>query len=371
MLHFMQESPLISVIVPVYKVEQYLARCLESICGQTYRNLEIICVDDGSPDKSIDILNEFADRDSRIRVIRQTNQGQAAARNTALAVAKGDWISFVDSDDWVETNTYEICLSQVSNEIDVLVFSPLLEWEEGFSKEEREKIKKVYDRYFYSGLNGLTIINDDVIFRTDGTVWNKLFRHSLIKKHKLTFPAGHLYEDISFVLRFFLTDCRTAYYLPESQLYHYRQRKGSTMNETRGRAGHPMDYLAVIRDLHSCLKEKGIEKKHELLLARIADTMLSAAVGSTPRKERKKILQEGGKVVEEVGIAHHTEYEYISTVNRSLVHRLSRLFYRRRLTKREWGLFGLMIFAIQNKNGMNVGRLFGIRLWTKPEKKQN
>lgn len=364
------ESPLISVIVPIYKVEQYLSHCLESICGQTYGNLEIICVDDGSPDKSIDILNEFAARDSRIRVIRQTNQGQAAARNTALAVAKGDWISFVDSDDWLEKNAYEICLSKISGEVDVLVFAPLLEWGGDFSEKEKNKIRKDYELYFHSGLNGLTKISDEVILRTDGTVWSKLFRSSLIKEHKLTFPAGRLHEDESFVLRSFLVS-RNAYYLPDVRVYHYRQRRGSTMHDARNKEGRPMDYLAVIRDLHKALKESDKVKEHEMLLAQTTDRLLAAAMAGSSPEGKRALMIAGKKLVDEVGVAHHTEYEYISTVNRSLVYRLSRLFYRRRLTKREWGLFGLMIFAIQNKNGMNVGRLFGIRLWTRPEKKQN
>ena len=92
-------SPLISVIVPVYKVEKYLDRCLGSICGQTYKHLEIICVDDGPPDHSTKILENFSAQDPRIRIIQQSNQGLAAARNAALSAAKGEWVTFVDSDD--------------------------------------------------------------------------------------------------------------------------------------------------------------------------------------------------------------------------------------------------------------------------------
>lgn len=363
------ESPLISVVVPIYKVEQYLSHCLESICGQTYGNLEIICVDDGSPDKSIDVLNEFAARDSRIRIIRQTNQGQASARNSALAVAKGDWISFVDGDDWIESNTYESCLSHISDEVDIVVFSPILDWDGDFSETEKNEIRRNYEPYFHSGLNGLTKISDEVILRTDGTVWSKLFRSSLIKEHKLTFPSGRLHEDESFVLRSFLVS-RNAYYLPDVRVYHYRQRRGSTMHDARNRGGRPMDYLAVIRDLHKALKESGKVKEHEMLLAQTTDRLLTAAIAGSSPEGKRALMIAGKKLVNEVGVAHHTEMSCIADVSFGLPSPwYVRLFYRRRRTKREWGLFGFMIFAIQNKNGMNVGRLFGIRLWTRTEER--
>jgi glycosyltransferase involved in cell wall biosynthesis len=94
-------APLVSVVVPVYNVEKFLARCLDSLLAQTERNLEIICVNDGSTDSSASILADYAAKDARIRVLSQPNGGQAAARNAALAVATGEWVMFVDSDDWV------------------------------------------------------------------------------------------------------------------------------------------------------------------------------------------------------------------------------------------------------------------------------
>ena len=99
--------PLISIIVPVYNVKNYLEKCLQSICGQTYKNLEIILIDDGSSDGSGELCDLFAQRDGRIKVIHQTNAGQSAARNRGLAVAQGELLGFVDSDDWIEPDMYE------------------------------------------------------------------------------------------------------------------------------------------------------------------------------------------------------------------------------------------------------------------------
>ena len=100
-------SDLISIIIPVYNVAVYLPRCLDSILAQTYKNLEIILVDDGSKDNSGKVCDEYALKDSRIKVIHQKNQGVSVARNAGLRIAKGDYIGFVDSDDYIETNMYE------------------------------------------------------------------------------------------------------------------------------------------------------------------------------------------------------------------------------------------------------------------------
>ena len=102
-------TPLISVIIPVYNVEKYLRRCLDSVIAQTYQNLEIICVDDGSIDDSGKICDQYAVRDARIKVIHQENQGLSAARNRGLDAAEGEYIAFVDSDDYILEDMYKRC----------------------------------------------------------------------------------------------------------------------------------------------------------------------------------------------------------------------------------------------------------------------
>ena len=111
----MENTPLISVIVPVYNVEKYLKKCVNSICNQTYENLEIILIDDGSTDNSGLICDELSCKDNRIVVIHQNNGGQATARNMGLSAAKGEFIGFVDSDDWIEPKLYETMLSIIQN----------------------------------------------------------------------------------------------------------------------------------------------------------------------------------------------------------------------------------------------------------------
>ena len=110
-----EDFPLISVIVPVYKVERYLDRCVQSIVDQTYRNLEIILVDDGSPDSCPDMCDAWIAKDYRIRVIHQENQGLGAARNSGIESSTGELIGFVDSDDWLEPTMYEALFNSLKN----------------------------------------------------------------------------------------------------------------------------------------------------------------------------------------------------------------------------------------------------------------
>ena len=122
----LNREPKISVIVPVYKVEPYLRKCLDSIINQTYRNLQIILVDDGSPDNCGAICDEYASKDSRIEVIHQENGGVSAARNAGLKLAAGDYIGWVDSDDWIEPDMYAYMLENMQKyEADIAVCSQI------------------------------------------------------------------------------------------------------------------------------------------------------------------------------------------------------------------------------------------------------
>ena len=129
------ETPLISVVIPVYNVQAYLEKCVDSVLNQTYRNLEVILVDDGSPDNSPAICDSYAKKDSRVRVIHQENKGVGAARNVGVAQASGDWIAFVDSDDWIEPTMYEEMLdSALRQGSDMVICSGISEYGGGEHK---------------------------------------------------------------------------------------------------------------------------------------------------------------------------------------------------------------------------------------------
>ena len=116
--------PKVSIIVPVYKAEKYLHRCVDSILAQTFTDWELLLIDDGSPDRSGDICDEYAKKDTRIRVFHKKNGGVSSARNLGLDNVQGEYVTFVDSDDWIDVNTLNVCFSQIETyDLDILQFS--------------------------------------------------------------------------------------------------------------------------------------------------------------------------------------------------------------------------------------------------------
>ena len=122
---------LVSVIVPIYNTEKYLNQCIDSILDQTYKKLEVILVDDGSKDKCVTICDTYAKKDCRVKVIHKANGGAASAREAGMAIATGDYVMFVDGDDWIDTNTIELCIDKIekNKSIDCVMFSYIKETE--------------------------------------------------------------------------------------------------------------------------------------------------------------------------------------------------------------------------------------------------
>ena len=216
----MSQLPLISVIVPVYKVEQYLDKCLRSITEQTYRNLEIILVDDGSPDRSGAICDEWAERDSRVRVIHKENGGGGLARNTALDAATGELIAFVDSDDYIAPEMFAYLYSLMDGDTDIAecayvettgddaVFSEGTGSVTAYSKEE-----------------AMAANIHDTVFRQ--LIWNKLYRREVVGD--IRFPVGTKIDDEFFTYR--VLGNANKLILSGRVCYAYRQQSGSVMHQ--------------------------------------------------------------------------------------------------------------------------------------------
>lgn len=184
----------VSIIVPVYKVEQYVSRCIESIIGQTYQNWELLLVDDGSPDGSGVICDDFAEKDSRIRVFHKENRGVSAARNYAIDRALGEYITFVDSDDWLDSECLDTCVNEIkSNSLDLLQF--------GYREVSSDgNILKVKDL----GTSKIGL-NDYLKTSFLVTVWGSVFKTSLIKDHSIRFNTNlKLAEDQLFVMQYMI-----------------------------------------------------------------------------------------------------------------------------------------------------------------------
>lgn len=220
----MNSSPLVSVVVPVYKVEQYLHKCVESILRQTYRNLEIILIDDGSPDSCPDICDNYADKDSRVRVIHKENGGLSDARNAGLKIATGEWVSFVDSDDWVEPDFIATLLEVAqknSADISVCAYTKVYDDKPGqkMAIGEQQKV-----------MTSIEAMRDLLTYKKYGGVmtWNKLYKLSIFRDHNIEFPKGKIHEDNFTTYKTYYYANRIAY--TDKPLLYYLQRSDSIMN---------------------------------------------------------------------------------------------------------------------------------------------
>lgn len=205
---------MISVIVPVYNVEPYLRKCLDSIVAQTYTDLEILVIDDGSTDRCGEICDSYAERDPRIRVFHTENRGLSAARNLGLDNARGEYIGFVDSDDWIEPDMYEYLAQVVEQKrADVVECGEFLEYP-GKTIEKKRILCGEYDEDI------IPLYIKGVITTT---VWNKLWNRKCFDN--IRFPNNRIYEDIATTYRV-LASAERIHVLAESK-YHYRRREGS------------------------------------------------------------------------------------------------------------------------------------------------
>lgn len=208
----MEEKKLISIIIPVYNAEKYLDNCLETLVDQTYPHIEIILVDDGSPDRSPEICDKFAAQDARIKVIHKANEGVSAARNCGILASKGNYIMFVDSDDWVELNFVEVMLNTlIQYDADIVNCQYILE-NKNYKKFD-SYIK--YDNFMKNNYESIKILNEDSIVTNH--LWRNIFKRKLFKNIK--FPVGKNYEDICVMHDLFFNSDKIVFI--GNTLYHY------------------------------------------------------------------------------------------------------------------------------------------------------
>ncbi len=217
------ESKLISVIVAAYNIEEYIARCLESLIAQNYQNLEVIVVDDGSKDQTGQLCDEFAGKDDRIHVIHQQNMGLSGARNTGLKAATGSYIGFVDGDDWVEPDMYRALYDACEHNHAEMAGCA---YHQISSKQVSETFS--YKQYILSKEEVLdTYICDNKSYHIYNSVWSKFFRSDIVTS--LEFPLGRKSEDIMYTTRAMAQV--TKFVFLDTPYYNYvEDREDSIMN---------------------------------------------------------------------------------------------------------------------------------------------
>lgn len=184
----------ISVIVPVYNVEKYLARCLDSIINQTLTDIEIICINDGSTDRSLEILKEFVQKDSRIKLIDNPKSGPSISRNSGMKVAAGEYIGFVDSDDWIDADFYEKLYAAAKKHDADIACGCIKTWRKFNRKnimlryKNEEVTSDIYRKFYLCD------------FPETCNVWNRIYRTSKLKENHIEFEPGVMYEDVCFTM---------------------------------------------------------------------------------------------------------------------------------------------------------------------------
>lgn len=265
----------ISVIVPVYKVEPYLCKCLDSIVNQTYRNLEIILVDDGSPDNCGAICDEYAARDERIKVIHKANGGVASARNVGLDAATGEYIGWVDSDDWIEPDMFGRLLKGAeAYDADIVICGRMenypdrdvpMNWQQEELLDKEQTIAM--------------LVEDDLV---RSYLWDKLWKRELFQD--IRFPRLMAFEDMAMMYRLFMKAERVAC-LPEV-LYHYEHRDASLTAAPS--LGSRVAFFRVNKERHEAL-----ERDFPQLMGRLTPVLAEGAIHiwttyyDAPKEERR------------------------------------------------------------------------------------
>ena len=217
--------PKVSVIIPVYNVEKYLRQSLDSVINQTLRDIEIICVDDGSTDNSYAILQEYASKDDRFVLLKQeTNQGTGAARNRAVNVAKGDCIMFLDPDDWLELDACEVAYNKINSQNTDIAIFPHNRFD-----EETGECKTVLNRVKpFINADGSKIILDNLKnnFIVTAYLWGLIYKRDFVLAHNIKCSKNRIYEDQPFFMSAMIWAKDISYI--EKPLYNYRVRAGSS-----------------------------------------------------------------------------------------------------------------------------------------------
>lgn len=242
-------KPELSIIVPVYNTENYLEKCLDSILNQTLKNIEIICVNDGSTDHSADILHDYAEKDSRIIVIEQKNKGLGAARNIGISKAQGIYIGFVDSDDFIAPTMYEkLCEKAHKFNSDIVLTNINLYFtDSGETRPFREQ--QFYQSMSEAGY--FSAIEHPKILQFIG-VWDRIYRKSFLDEYHLLNPENRIYEDVLFTVQ----TCTYAHRisLVNECLYYYRKNTGrSIVDKEKENDDYKFDFLKNLRECRDFL----------------------------------------------------------------------------------------------------------------------
>lgn len=273
---------LISIIVPIYKVENYLERCIESILNQTYKDIEIILVDDGSPDKCGEICDNYAMRDNRIKVIHKQNGGLSEARNFGIDIANGEYILFIDSDDFIDKNMCEFLINEAKeNDSDIVMCNYYI------VKENEYFINKMLVTDNRISLTNLEMMKIFFLkgYRETLITWNKLYRRKLFYTNKnIRFPVGRLNEDIFTTYRLYYVANKIV--VINKPLYYYVLRKESIMGNFSEK--NIIAHMDCIKESYIFAKDKEKNIRYMIQIASLRMYFICLYLGLKNKDKRKE-----------------------------------------------------------------------------------
>lgn len=270
--------PKVSVIVPVYNVENYIRKCLESLVEQTLEEIEIIIVNDGTKDNSMSIIKEFADKyPQKIVILEKENGGLSDARNYAIPHAKGEYIAFLDSDDYIEKNMYEDMYEIAKKEKSDMVECDFY-WE--YPHKTKTDIGQIYQG------------KKQMLEKIRVVAWNKLIKRKILQETKIRFPVGYHYEDVEFTYQLIPYLEKVSFL--KKPCIHYIQREGSISNSQNERTKEIFDILENVINFY---KQKGIYEEYQEQLEYIYARILFCSsflrmVKIQDRKIRNELLKQ-------------------------------------------------------------------------------
>ena len=281
-------NPLVSIIVPIYKVEEYLDECIESIVCQSFKDFELILIDDGSPDNCPAMCDAWAQKDSRISVIHKENGGVSSARNVAIEQVQGEWIWFVDSDDTIEASALSQLAALAQKQPDVIIFNKEI-------SEEYVKDSRFFDEYYFQ-------------YRFGFEAWNKWYKASIVKENHLKFDTEEtIGEDLLFNITYY--QFAEKYLFSDLSLYNYRVREDSAMGASdHERLQKQLRVYSKIYDIYQ-------DKLEQRILAQLFIMHLISGINQSDKadiqtKDTKKRIQE-----------QYKKYSFNKSVFKQAVHR--------------------------------------------------
>jgi len=353
----------VSVVVPIYNVEKYIAQCLESLSAQTLHDVEIVLVDDCGTDKSVSIAERYAAADARMKIVRrEKNGGLSAARNTGIENSSAPFVMFCDSDDFVEPKFCEMLLAAIeSSNADMAMC--------GTSQVLENGKKKRTSSYFRINAEGSQSITESVVRRTNPCVWNKIYRRDILQTHAIWFPEG-LYSEDEYFWRVYCLHAKTIAFIP-GELYNYRIRSNSIMsNISRKKSVHSADVLKIAIEYYDYLKKNNFLGEYRGYALEMFINFAQAALDRTDTKRHGDIYDMARDFIKREGLSSE---DFPPELKRAFVMLQSgllsgvarRLFFglvkiEEKAYKKKIYFAGIPVWKTQYDKEKKTGRLFGL-----------